>query len=149
MKRILLGSTTALALLAFPVTASPILQFDVVGKPSFHFTKTPVKAPSAKPGPGHRFGISNHSGAFGFCGLTSKTGSTAENFNGPPSASGYKGADFRIPEDAFSSGPHKPGHHHPGPVSGAQPIPEPSTLALFGLFSVFLALRSRWATWRR
>jgi hypothetical protein len=135
MKKLLLGSATALALLAFPVTASPIIKVNDVGKSSFH----PTKMHLGLAGLGHRFEMGKYKGHFGFCGLASKTGSVKEDFTGRPSHNDYKWADFRIP------GKDK----HPGPVSNAQPVPEPSTLALFGLFAVALALRGRWATWHR
>jgi hypothetical protein len=136
MKKLLLGSATALALLAFPVTASPIIKVNDVGKSSFH----PTKVHLGLAGLGHRFEVGKYKGHFGFCGLPSKAGSVKEDFT-PPSHNDYKWADFRIPGK---------GHHggKPGP-SDAQPVPEPSTLALFGLFAVALALRSRWAAWHR
>ena len=142
MKKILLGSTAALALLAFPVTANPIIKVHEAGKSSFH----PAKMHVALSGLGHGYGIGKHPGNLGFCGLSPETGvetgSAKEDFTPPTPHSGYKLADLRIPECI----PDKP---HPGPGSNAQPIPEPSTLALFGIFSMVLALRSRWATWHR
>jgi hypothetical protein len=138
MKKMLLGSIAALALLAFPIAANPIIKVNPVGKSSFH----PAKMHVALAGLGHGFEKGKHKGEFGFCGLKHETGSVKDDVTPPTSSSDYKPADYRIPEVTGTS-------DNPGPVSNAQPVPEPSTLAMFGLFAVFLALRTRWATWHR